>query len=80
MCVLVWTAFSFKEFNFFPEQVRRRNVRPNDQISSKKYRSNGISHYINPHLQTSFSQSQQVPRSGPKVTSDTICSFLLQRP
>ena len=80
LCVLVWTAFSFKEFNFFPKQVRRRNVKPNDQISSTKNRSDGISLYINPHLQTRFSQSQQVPRRGPEVTADKICSFLWPSP
>ena len=51
-------------------------MRPNDQISSTKNRSDGISLYINPPLQTRFSQSQQVPRRGPEVTADKICSFL----
>lgn len=56
LCVF-WSGLNFLSKNSicFPEQVRRRNVKRNDQISSKKYRSNGMSHYINPHLQTNFS-------------------------
>lgn len=56
LCVL-WSGLNFPSKNSicFPEQVRRRNVKQNDQISSEKHRSNGISRYINPHVQTNFS-------------------------
>lgn len=55
MGVLVSTELSVKEFNLLPEQVRRRNVKPNDQISPKKDGSHGIGHYVNHHLQSNFS-------------------------
>ena len=51
-------------------------MKPNDQISSAKNRSDGISLYINPHLQTRFSQSQQVPRRGPEVTAESLSPHL----
>lgn len=80
MCVLVWTAFSFKEFNFFPKQVRRRNEAKMIRFHLQRTGVMESAFTLILICRHAFSQSQQVPRRGPDMTADKICSFLWPSP